>query len=81
MTVASRLLLAIASDVGYGLHITLVTLANSDADERFGLFVGSKVVYTRLVADHRDLYIVNGDGSDGRVLSSNADDKQPVAVF
>ena len=49
----------------------LVTLANSASDERFGMLCGSKVVYTRLAAD----------GSGTKVVSSNADDKFPLAVF
>ncbi|GEM_PF-4908713 len=60
----------------------LVTLANGATEERFGLLVGTKVVFTRKAVDgHRDLYIVNGDGSAEKLLSNSADDKTPLAVF
>lgn len=60
----------------------LVTLANGATDERFGLLVGTKVVFTRKAVDgHRDLYIVNGDGTGEKLLSNSADDKSPVAAF
>lgn len=62
--------------------IGLATLANGATDERFGILVGTKVVFTRKTADgHRDLYLVNGDGTVEKLLSNSAEDKAPVAAL